>query len=182
MKTYVALLRGINVGRAKRIAMADLRALMTGLGYHDVRTLLNSGNILFSSTEVGAGQLERKIGDAIQADLAVSTQVIVVSAAVLATIIDESPLNSVAVDSSRYLVAFTSHPANLNTAKPLLGQDWEAERLAIGKAAAYLWCPGGVHDSKLVKAFSRAMQDIVTTRNWSTVLKLQSSIATSVQR
>lgn len=44
---YVALLRGINVGRAKRVAMADLRALVEGLGFHSVRTLLNSGNVVF---------------------------------------------------------------------------------------------------------------------------------------
>ena len=51
----VALLRGINVGRAKRISMGDLRALFTGLGYGDVRTLLNSGNVVFTVARKNAG-------------------------------------------------------------------------------------------------------------------------------
>ena len=60
MTTYVALLRGINVGKAKRIAMADLRALLEGLGYTDVATLLNSGNVVF---KVGGGAAKRLAAD-----------------------------------------------------------------------------------------------------------------------
>ena len=67
MKTtrHVALLRGINVGRAKRVAMAELRALIEGLGYGDVRTLLNSGNVVFSASAATAGNAASRIEEAL---------------------------------------------------------------------------------------------------------------------
>ena len=69
--THVALLRGINVGRAKRVAMADLRSLVERLGYTDVRTLLNSGNVVFTSTSARSGGAEARIEAAIAARLGV---------------------------------------------------------------------------------------------------------------
>lgn len=76
----VALLRGINVGRAKRIAMADLRALMAELGFDDVRTLLNSGNIVFTDPKGKPAQASGRIERAIADQLGVSTQVLVITA------------------------------------------------------------------------------------------------------
>ena len=73
MKRHIALLRGINVGKAKRIAMADLRALMEALGYAGVRTLLNSGNAVFDAKAGSAASHARKLRAAIREKLPAST-------------------------------------------------------------------------------------------------------------
>ncbi len=167
----VALLRGINVGTAKRVAMADLRKLLEDLGYGEVRTLLNSGNAVFTSTD-DAATASRRIAAAIQQKLGVTCRVVVVTGANLAVIARENPLQKVADNPSRLMVAFPAGSADLSKLRPLLEQSWGEERLALGKAAAYLWIPGGVIVSQLSKAVDRARGDSVTTRNWATVQKL----------
>ena len=111
MPQLIALLRGINVGRAKRIAMADLRALITGLGYANVRTLLNSGNVIFEGPSSKTGDQALRIQNAIAAKLGVSARVSVVTAADLAAIVRENPLQSIANDPSRFLAAFCIRPS-----------------------------------------------------------------------
>ena len=88
----VALLRGINVGRAKRISMGDLRALFAGLGYGDVRTLLNSGNIVFTVAKRNAGDQADRIERAIAERLGVTTRVTILRASEVAEAIRENPL------------------------------------------------------------------------------------------
>src|SRR5438046_8701817 len=99
----VALIRGINVGRAKRVAMADLRALVEGLGYRDVATLLNSGNVVFTVPAGMKGTPSSRIEQAIAVRLGVSARVTVVTALELAAIVAESPFVDVD-DPSRLLV------------------------------------------------------------------------------
>ncbi|HQR08848.1 MAG TPA: DUF1697 domain-containing protein [Gemmatales bacterium] len=174
----VALLRGINVGKAKRVAMADLRALMEKLGYSDVKTLLNSGNVVFTVpgkvTEHIASQIEKSIASR----LGVETRVFVVSAYELNQMIQANPLWKVADNPSRYLLAIVDAPGDMVKLKPLLKEDWGADALAHGKRAAYLWCASGILESKLLSAFSKALKDGMTTRNWATILKLQAMMET----
>ncbi|MBK6898439.1 MAG: DUF1697 domain-containing protein [bacterium] len=91
MPAFTALLRGINVGRAKRIAMADLRRLFADLGYADVRTLLNSGNVVFAAKSPDAAGHARAIRAAIEREFGFTAPVIVVTAADLAAILLENP-------------------------------------------------------------------------------------------
>lgn len=168
----VALLRGINVGRAKRIAMADLRALVEGLGYHDVSTLLNSGNIIFSAPDATTSEAATNIEAAISAQLGVSSRVTVVTAAELAQIVAQNPLLGIAPDHSRLLVAVLNNPADRSLVEPLAAEDWSPEAFALGTRACYLWCPAGVLDSKPATAMGRVLRDAVTSRNWATILKL----------
>jgi uncharacterized protein (DUF1697 family) len=170
--THIALLRGINVGRAKRVAMADLRALVHGLGYTDVRTLLNSGNLVFSAPGVSSQEAAARIEEAMPAQLGVAARVTVVTAQELADAVAANPLTDVATDPSRLLVAFLNDPAHLSRLEPLLVHDWSPDALALGQRVAYLWCAGGILASRLLQAVGRALGDAVTTRNWATVLKL----------
>ena len=169
--THVALLRGINVGRAKRVAMADLRALVEKLGYGDVRTLLNSGNVVFTMTRAGKGDAAADIERALAARLGVSARVVVLSAAEIDVVVADHPLRRVADNPSRLMVAvpLEAKPSQLT---PLSKQDWAPEALAIGKRVAYLWCPGGIIESRLAKAVGRAFGDQITIRNWGTITKL----------
>jgi uncharacterized protein (DUF1697 family) len=171
-KLNVALLRGINVGSAKRIAMGDLRALVEALGYGEVRTLLNSGNVVFSSTGAPKGDPAQRIGQALAAKLGVSARVTVLTAAGLEAIVHQNPLLERMTDPSRMLVAVLQDPGDRIRLQPLLEQDWGEDALAPGPGAAYLWCTAGVLASPLSVASARALRDHATTRNWSTILKL----------
>ena len=170
---HVALLRGINVGKAKRIAMADLRALVEGLGFTDVRTLLNSGNVVFTATGSTAKSAAARIEKAIAAELGIEARVTVLSAAELDAIVDANPLLDVAKDASRLLVAVPQDPADRAKLLLLQKQLWGRDTLAVGPRAAYVWCAGGILESKLAEAVGRALGSGVTSRNWATMLKIQ---------
>jgi uncharacterized protein (DUF1697 family) len=173
--THVALIRGINVGKAKRISMADLRTLVEGLGYRDVKTLLNSGNVVFTAkakSEVAAARIEK----ALTAATGVSARVTVLTAAELAEIVAENPLTAVAADPARHLVAVLNSWTDRSRLEPLMNQDWKPGRLAVGTRVAYLWCPDGILESPLVVALGKALKDSVTSRNWATMLKLQALV------
>jgi uncharacterized protein (DUF1697 family) len=173
---HVALIRGINVGRAKRVAMADLRALMESLGYGDVRTLLNSGNIVFTAGREEPDRIRARIERAMVTTLGVSARVTVLPAADFSTVVRENALREVADDPARLLVAFLSDRSGRMRLRPLTRQDWKPELLALGTHAAYLWCPAGMIESRLVEAVGRVLGDATTTRNWTTVTKVHAVV------
>lgn len=169
----LALIRGINVGRAKRVAMADLRTLFSDFGYREVRTILNSGNIVFTAPGETAGEIAPKIERALLLRLDLDARVLVLSAPDVATVMSECALLDRATDHSQLLVAMPFAASALANLEPLSKMAWDDEALTLGSRAAYLWCTGGLADSKLAKAVSRALKDALTTRNWTTMLKVQ---------
>ena len=169
--SHVALIRGINVGRAKRVAMADLRALFEELGYRDVRTVLASGNVVFTAAEEAAKAAAR-IEEALPERTGVAARVTVLTAAELAAAVAGNPLDEIADNPSRLLVSVLLDPADRPRLEPLTEQDWTPDRLALGERVAYLWCPGGQLASRLAEAVGGVLGDAVTTRNWRTVKKL----------
>jgi uncharacterized protein (DUF1697 family) len=178
LPSCIALLRGINVGRAKRIAMVDLRGLLEGLGYADVRTLLNSGNAVFRAQATSSAKIASTIEQQIAGVFNHQVAVVVVTASELDAIIQDNPIPQHAnVDPSRFLVAFVKQMKALDAARQILSQSWEPEAFALGKKAAYLWCSNGIIESKVAKSFSSALGEAATTRNWATVLKLQQMLA-----
>jgi len=175
--THVALLRGINVGKAKRVAMADLRSVIAGLGHRDVLTLLNSGNVLFTAAGRAApAALADGIERAVASRLRVSSRVTVLTARELGVVIDENPLLEKATEPSRLFVAVPRTTADRRRFDPLARMDWSPDALAIGTRAAYFWCPRGMLESRLPEAIGRALGDAVTTRNWATMSKLHAVV------
>jgi uncharacterized protein (DUF1697 family) len=172
MSRHVALIRGINVGRAKRVAMADLRALVEDLGYGDVRTLLNSGNVVFTAPASARKSSAGRIEAAITARLRISARVTVLTASELAAIVADNPLGAIAEDPSRLLVTVLIDPTHRKHLLPLGRQDWTPDVLAVGARVAYLWCPRGMVESRLATAVNRVLRDGATTRNWATLTKL----------
>lgn len=172
MSTKIALIRGINVGKAKRIAMADLRMLVEKLGYGNVRTLLNSGNVVFTAPVSVKGDAAARIQEALATKLGVSANVTVITSAELEAVVEENPIREMAREPSRALVAFLRSASDRKHVLPLAKQSWAPEKLAIGERVAYLWCPGGILESDLLVAVGKALGDAVTTRNWATVQKL----------
>lgn len=172
MKPFVALLRGINVGKAKRVAMADLRELLASLGYADVHTLLNSGNAVFRAPTRSPSAQAKRIRSTMAATLGVDAPVIVVPGGEFSSIVAANPLRAVASDPSRLLVAFVDDPYALASLKDLAAASWAPEALAVGRHAAYLWCPGGILASRVAEAVAGRLGERVTTRNDATVGKL----------
>lgn len=176
MRRHVALIRGINVGRAKRVAMADLRALVSDLGYGDVRTLLNSGNVVFSVPGSARGDPAARIENGMTQRLGISARVTVLTVEELAAVVAENPLGRFAVDPSRLFIAVLFDPADRKRLLALEQQPWAPDVLATGRRVAYLWCPNGMIESRLVEAVNRLLGDAVTTRNWATMTKLHALV------
>ena len=172
MKRHIALLRGINVGKAKRVPMADLRALIEALGYANVRTLLNSGNAVFDAKAGTPAAHARRLRAAILERTGVDCEVIVKTAADLAAAIAEHPLRRHADDDARMLVIFAQEASALALLKPLEDGDWAPEAFAVGRHAAWLWCANGIIESRIGKAVGKLLVQRGTARNWATVVKL----------
>lgn len=176
MEAFVALLRGINVGRGNRVAMADLRGLLERLGYRHVSTLLNSGNAVFSApAKIGAGA-EANIARAMADELGVSVPVIVKSASQFDLIVSANPAPVVA-DPSRLLVALSSRHEELERLGALVSLLTPAESLCITPHAAYLHCATGVLESTAAVGLLGKLGRGVTTRNWATVLKIAAALS-----
>ena len=176
MTTFIALLRGINVGKAKRIAMADLRALLVDLGYTDVATLLNSGNVVFKAGKDAPETLAADISAAIATRLGIEVPVIVISARDLALIAAENPFAGTADDPSRRLVAFVADAGVLAAMSTIETHVEAPEQFHIGTRAAYLHCASGILESKAAEALLGKVGKAATTRNWATVQKLQALV------
>jgi uncharacterized protein (DUF1697 family) len=168
----VALLRGVNVGKAKRIAMADLRALLEGLGFDGVSTLLNSGNAVFRAAGPN-DVLADRIQATLERDLGVRSRVTVLGASDLRAILDENPLPDAVAEPSRFLISVLRSSADRAPAEALARQDWAPEVLALGHRAVYLWCPQGIATGRLGLALDRALGERGTARNWATLQKLR---------
>lgn len=172
MPRFVALLRGVNVGKGKRVPMADFKALLEDLDYTDVSTLLNSGNAVFTSTGRSTTRHASSIAAALYEQLNVDTPVIVKSAAELADVVRASPITPLENEHSRYLVAFAAAADDLRSLEALQDLARPPERFVITTAAAFLYCPAGILQSKVGEAMLGKAAKRVTTRNWATVLKL----------
>jgi uncharacterized protein (DUF1697 family) len=172
MARFVALLRGVNVGKAKRVAMADLRLLLESLGYSDVRTLLNSGNAVFDGPVEPPAKHARRIQAAVASELGVDALVIVKTAKDMAAIVAGNKLAAIATDPSRLLVAITNDSKALAALESLAKIEWGSDDIHVGKHAAYVWCANGILESKVAVELLKGLARSGTTRNWSTVEKL----------
>jgi len=173
MPMFVALLRGVNVGKARRVPMADLRALIGDMGYTRVASLLNSGNLAFHAQRGTPAIHASAIAAAITGRLKVRVPVVVKSARQLDAIIDANPI--LAEDSlhPRLLVAFVQDAKLLSNLAPIGSLVIAPEQFAMDKQAAYLLCARGILESKAAAALLGKAGGIATSRNWATVLKLQ---------
>ena len=179
MATYVALLRGVNVGKAKRVPMADLRDVLAGLGCTDVVTLLNSGNAVFRSKARSTSGCAAAIARALAARFGFDVPVVVKSTPELSAIVAGNPLRFTEADHSRLLVAFVQEAAQLASLRGLDSLVVPPEQFTVGRHGAYLLCASGLLESKAGAALLGKAGQAATTRNWATVLKLH-TLALSV--
>ncbi len=172
MKTYVALLRGINLGRTRKVAMADLRTWLKELGYGSVQTFLQSGNAVFT-TDRKPAELEREIAKRLEEQVGFEVRCLIRDHAELQRVVDGDPFGDTVTNPSRYAVAFLSakpKKARLATLDP---DAFAPERFHVGEREIYLWYPGGIHRSRLNGELTeRNLGVVATVRNWNTVCRL----------
>ena len=172
MGRYVALLRGINVGGNKRVAMADLRTLCGGLGFTDARTLLQSGNVVLDS-RLAANTIASRLSEAIQQELSLDVRVVVRSASELAEVVKYDPFGAIADPRKHYSVTFLGSKPAAGALSDIDPAEYEPERFELRGRELYMWLPPGQIQSRLPKLFTeKRLGTTATNRNWNTVLKL----------
>ena len=172
MARHVVLLRGINLARNRRIAMADLREALTEAGFGDVRTLGQSGNVVLEGRG-GASAVASAVEDVIAERFGFRSAVVVRTPSQLAAVVDRNPFADVADDPRRLLVHFLSGKPAAAAVRSLTSADVGAERVVASGRELYSWHPDGLQRSALAKLIGDAELGVeVTNRNWNTVTKL----------
>lgn len=178
MTAYAALLRAINVGGSGTLRMADLKAICSKLGFKDVATLLQSGNVVFTATGTDAA-IARKLADAIEAGHGFRPAISVRTAAELAAIVGDNPFPKEAKDGTRVIVAFAAAKPSAGAAERVAAvKGAKNERLVLVGRDLFIHYPDGQGRSKVTNAvIERALGVPVTSRNWNTVTKLAAMTA-----
>ncbi len=173
---HVALIRGINVGGNRRIAMERLRAVHVAAGLQEPRTLLQSGNVVFIAGKEKRAALEAKIARALGEEMGVAVEVLVRTAAEIRAVLAANPLPKEAkADPSHLLVMFLKDRIDNPMAAKLASLVTGPELIRPGKEEVYLYYPppAGIGRSKLTGAvIEKAIRAVGTARNWTTLTKL----------
>jgi uncharacterized protein (DUF1697 family) len=169
---YVALLRGINVGRAKRIGMADLRALCEREGFQNVRSQGQSGNLVIDSP-LAPKTVAARIARAVQSELGMEVGVVVRTAAELRAVLKRNPFGKIADPPKNSSVSFLDRPPAADALDGITPAEFEPERFLLEGRELYLWLPAGQIESPLRKALTeKRLGTAATNRNWNTLVKL----------
>jgi uncharacterized protein (DUF1697 family) len=175
MTTYAALLRGINVGGSRKLPMADLRALIEGLGYDNVRTYLQSGQATFADDHGDEDSLAAELTGAIEKRFGFVVDVIVRDHAYLKAIADACPFPAAELEAKQLHVTYFSAPVDEERFAEIDRAAYLPEEFRLGDRALYLYAPDGLGRSKLAEHLSKPRLTkgvIATSRNWNTVVKL----------
>lgn len=178
MTRLVALLRGINVGGRNGVPMAKLKAICAGLGWDELETYIQSGNVVFKAAGA-APALERALEQALETELNVKTDVLIRSKAQWNRIMASNPFASEAEAQANYVLCGIAKKALAGGAAAAVAEKAAAgERVREGGGVLWFHYPVGVGRSKLTTALiDRAAGSPVTGRNWRTMVKLQQMLA-----
>ena len=173
MTVYVSMLRAVNVGGTSRIKMDALRAVYESIGLKDVRTLLQSGNVVFRSTITDRDSLAKRITQELQRQLTLQVEVIVRTLGEIASIVERGPVLSPRADPAKLLVMFLSAVPDAAAQAALVKWHKGPEMLELRGPEIYLYYPEGVGRSKLTGAvLENKLNTSGTARNWNTLQKL----------
>jgi len=169
---YVALLRGINVGGHAKIGMADLRTMLTALGYQDVATVLQSGNAVL--TVAGRpGDVATAIQQRLRADTGLDVTCIVRTIDEMREALGRDPYGGRANDPAKYVIGFMDQAPTKAQIARVDPAFFAPDEFRILGREAYIWCPNGLRDTKLTAPnFERRLGVAMTVRNWNTCQKV----------
>jgi len=174
MKTYIALLRGINVSGQKLIKMEMLRTVLKELDYHNIRTYIQSGNILFDYKSDDTKVLEQQITDHIEKHFGFQVPVVIVTLDYLKSVVKENPYNKHSItDPAQPYVAFLSEVPVKEGIETLKSVDFGEDQYTINSKSIYLLYAKSAGNSKLSNTVIENKLKVKSTiRNWKTVQKL----------
>ncbi|CAL9632409.1 DUF1697 domain-containing protein [Streptomyces sp. enrichment culture] len=174
-KTYAALLRGINVGGARKLPMADLRALLEELGHGGVRTHLQSGQAVFTSGHGDEDALAAELTQAIEQRFGFLVDVLVRDHAYLRAVAEACPFPAADLEPKQLHATYFSAPVDEERFASVDRAAFLPEDFRLGDRVLYLYAPNGLGRSKLAEVLSRPRVNkglTATTRNWNTVTRL----------
>ena len=172
MTKHISILRGINVGGHRKILMADLKALYTKLGYKNIVSYIQSGNVIFEAKEKNQTKIEEKIYNAIKKNYGFEVPVVVRSAEEIAQIISNNPFTKKSEEESLHLTFLKEIPKEENLEK-IKTFDYAPDKFKIVGKDVFIHCIGKYNKTKLANNFFEKILKVgATTRNWKTVNKL----------
>ena len=174
MATFISILRGINVSGQKLIKMDALRKLYDNLGFRNVSTYVQSGNVIFSSNDIDTHELEQKISKEIEKEFGFEVPIIVLTVDKLKYVIDNNPFLKFPDKDHAFLhVTFLSSKPDYFDPKVIENKKQEGEDVFFTDDVVYLYCPKGYGSTKLTNTFLESKLKVgATTRNWKTTNEL----------
>jgi uncharacterized protein (DUF1697 family) len=176
MKPLIALFRGVNIMGRNRLPMKELAILMEEIGLGNVRTYIQSGNVVFETNGSNASRLAARIGDSIEEHFGFRPEVILLDRAALDEAIATNPFPEADSEPSTvHLTFLAASPENpdLDSLERLRAP---SERFELAGRVFYLHAPDGIGRSKLAARIEKALGVPGTSRNWRTVLRLEEMI------
>ncbi len=175
MITYITLLRGINVSGKNPIKMAELRTSLSGLDFSDLKTYIQSGNIVFKSKLKNEGRISNSIKEIIKKDFGFEVPTMTFTEEYLNNIIEKNPyLKDSSIELKTLHVTFLAEKPTAEKIKEIKNSDFLPDSFALGENAIYVHCPNGYGRTKINNTFFEKKLSVqATTRNWKTTLKLR---------
>lgn len=174
MSAFVALIRGINVGGRNKVKMADLRQLFTAHGMNDVRTVLQSGNVVFRADETDLARLGARLEAALSEQFGFQAQILLREAEDFIAALDRHPFTVAQLEKGNHaMIVFLSALPNPEDVEALRENNKGRETIAHDGDALYIFYTDGVARSKLDnKRIERSLNVISSARNWNTCQRL----------
>jgi uncharacterized protein (DUF1697 family) len=172
MNTWIALFRGINVGGTNKLPMKDLVASLSKLGYENVQSYIQSGNVVFRSAEKSAQKLASQIAATVKKTNGFEPKIFVLSAKSLATAIAANPYKKAERNHKSLHLYFLAEPAKHAKLAELDKLKSGDEAFSLKESVFYLHAPDGIGKSKLAERVERLLGVATTARNWRTVCTL----------
>lgn len=177
MTTLIALLRGINIGGNNLLPMKELSALLTGIGLREVRTYIQSGNVVFRCAVKNKAALAAQISAAIEAQHGFAPQVLLLDAAELRKAIADNPYPEAEADPPSLSLLFLAEAPRHPDLQALEALRTASERFKLMGKVFYLHAPEGFVRSKLAARAEKLLGVAASGRNWNTVCKLAQMIS-----
>jgi len=172
MNTYVAFLRGVNVSGQNKMKMADLRSCLEHSGFENVKTYIQSGNLVFDTTEDDRDKISTKIFSVIKNDFGFEVPVLVVKASLLQHVLDENPFSTIAEPKNQYFALLLEAPSDERKAS-FQQMKFDHEDFHYTDTCIYLHCKIGAGKAKLNNnLIENKLQTTATTRNLNTMKKM----------
>jgi uncharacterized protein (DUF1697 family) len=175
MPTYISMLRGINILGRKRVEMARLREMFEGMGFEQVRTYINSGNVVFKTGKNATSTLSKRIEERMASEFGLTVLVITRTAAELGKAIDGNPfVKESRSDPSKVFIGFMAQVPQEDAVEKLLARAAKAEQVHCCSKEIYVYYVDGMGRARLLThgVVERVLAVPTTMRNWNTVSKL----------